>query len=320
MKNILFIIDHIDGLNWKRDSSLLFAYHGHQNGNKIYFCYINDIHYLNKTLLASCKEIKILDLKEKKYEIGESENMQMDLFQMIFIRKNPPFDNAYLTVTHLLSYIDKKKTLIINNPEIFQKSSEKILTLNFKEFIPETLITNNFIHAKEFYNEHGDIILKPMYNYSSNDVFLIKQHDMNFRFIFDNLIQKYYNCHMFVQKFIKNVKKGDKRVLIVDGKILGSFLRIPSEDSILSGTVYGSRLELSELNEKEQSICNKVIEFLKHNNIYFVGLDIIDGYLTEINFTSPTGIPILSELTNKDYGKVAWDMVENIYLREISDG
>ena len=210
-----------------------------------------------------------------------------------------------------------KKTLIINNPEIFQTSSEKILTLKFKEFIPKTLITNNFNEAETFLNENKTIILKPIYNYGSNDIFLIKESDMNFKQIFDNLLQKYYNCHMFVQQFIENVVEGDKRILIIDGIVLGSFLRIPKKNSILSGTVHGSALKLSQLTPREEKICEKVIKFLKEKDIYFAGLDVIDGYLTEINFTSPAGIPILSELTKIDYGNVAWNLIEKIYERKM---
>lgn len=319
MKNILFIIDDINTLNWKRDSSLLLTYNSFLSGNDNYICCDNDIFYVDGKLFCHCKKIKIFDLVNKKYEIEEQEIIHLGDFQMIFIRKNPPFDITYLTITHLLNLIDQEKTLIINNPEVFQKSSEKILTLNFKEFIPETLITNNFTDAKEFLSKNGSIILKPMYNYSSNDIFLIKSDDMNFRQIFDNLLGKYYNCHMFVQKFIKNVANGDKRILIVDGKILGSFLRIPKKDSILSGTVHGSDLKLSPLTQKEELICSRVLEFLEKNGIYFAGLDVIDEYLTEINFTSPTGLPILAELTGVNYGEVTWNLFENLYKRRIKN-
>ena len=122
---------------------------------------------------------------------------------------------------------------------------------------------------------------------------------------------------MFVQQFIENVVDGDKRILIIDGIVLGSFLRIPKKNSILSGTVHGSALKLSQLTPREEKICEKVIKFLKEKDIYFAGLDVIDGYLTEINFTSPSGISILSELTKIDYGIVAWNLIEKIYERKI---
>ena len=319
MKNVLFIIDNLEILNWARDTSLFLAYNASLQENKTYFCYDNGIFYIDGNVFCNCQELKISDLRNKKYEIKDKKTIKLEDFQIILIRKNPPFDSVYLTITHLLSFINQDKTLIINNPNVFQISSEKILTLNFKEFIPKTLITNNFNETESFLYENKTIILKPIYNCSSNDIFLINLNDMNFRQIFDNLLQKYYNCHMFVQKFIENVVDGDKRILIMDGVVLGSFLRIPKKNSILSGTVHGSTVELSQLTDREEKICEKVIKFLKENDIYFSGLDVIDGYLTEINFTSPTGLPILSDLTNIDYGKIGWDMMEAIYDRKIKN-
>ncbi len=319
MKKILFIIDDIEKLNWNRDTSLLLSYKAFLAKNQTFFCYDHEIFYSEGEIFCNFYELKIFDLKNKKYEIGEKQKAKMKDFQIIFIRKNPPFDLTYLTITHLLNLIDKEKTLIINNPAIFQATSEKILTLNFKEFIPETLITNNFDETKRFLEKNNTIILKPIYNYSSNDVFLINLNDMNFKQIFDNLLQKYYNCYMFVQKFIENVVEGDKRILIIDGIVLGSFLRVPKKGSILSGTVHGSEVKLSPLTAREEKICEKVIKFLKENDIYFAGLDVIDGYLTEINFTSPTGLPILSDLTNIDYGKIGWGIFEEIYDRKIKN-
>jgi glutathione synthase len=319
LKKILFIIDSLEKLNWKRDTSLLLAYNASLANNIIYFCYNNEIFYSKGEIFCNCQEIAISNISLKKYTEGNKQQIQLNNFQIIFIRKNPPFDLTYLTITHLLSSIDQNKTLIINNPSIFQTSSEKILTLNFKEFIPETLITNDFNEAEKFLHQNKTIILKPIYNYSSNDIFLININDMNFKQIFDNLLQKYYNCHMFVQKFIKNVTKGDKRILILDEKILGSFLRIPKKNSILSGTVHGSEIQLSSISDQEHKICKKIIEFLKKNDIYFAGIDVIDEHLTEINFTSPTGLPILNELTNIDHGQIAWDVIEQIYIKKIKN-
>ena len=268
MKNVLFIIDNLEILNWARDTSLFLAYNASLQENKTYFCYDNGIFYIDGNVFCNCQELKISDLRNKKYEIKDKKTIKLEDFQIILIRKNPPFDSVYLTITHLLSFINQDKTLIINNPNVFQISSEKILTLNFKEFIPKTLITNNFNETESFLYENKTIILKPIYNYSSNDIFLINLNDMNFRQIFDNLLQKYYNCHMFVQKFIENVVDGDKRILIMDGVVLGSFLRIPKKNSILSGTVHGSTVELSQLTDREEKICEKVIKFLKENDIY----------------------------------------------------
>ena len=133
-------------------------------------------------------------------------------------------------------------------------------------------------------------------------------------------MQKYNNCPIIVQRFINNVKKGDKRVVIIDGEVIGSFLRIPQPGSILSGTVHGSDLKLSNLTTKEELMVEKLKPFLIKNKLYFVGIDIIDENLTEINFTSPTGIPILIELTGVNYGTIVWDIFEKIYNREIIKG
>jgi glutathione synthase len=286
--------------------------------NQIYFCQSKDIFTIKNHAYCHGQNFSISNRLEKQYKIIEEREMyNLNEFQIIMIRKNPPFNEAYLTMTHMLNLVDQSKTLIINNPKIFQTSSEKLLTLNFPEFIPDTLITGNIENAYEFLEKHNQIILKPINSYSSYDIFLINKGDYNIKVIFENLLQKYTNCPIIVQRFINNVTKGDKRVIIIDGEVIGSFSRIPKKGSILSGTVHDSSLELSSLTKKEELIVEKLKPFLIENKIYFAGIDIIDENLTEINFTSPTGIPILMELTGVNYGEKIWNMFEKIYDREI---
>ena len=317
----MFIIDPIENLNWKRDGSMLFAENAEIYGNLVYFCESKDIFCLQNQPFCHARRLSIKSRLNKEYKIlDEKKKYHINDFDMVFIRMNPPFDSAYLTVTQILSLADREKTLIANDPEVFQISSEKLLTLNFSEFIPETLITSDIKNVEEFLEIHQSIILKPINSFSSHDIYLIKKGDCNLRVIFENLLQKYQNCSIMIQRFINKVVKGDKRVLIVDGEVFGSFLRIPKSGSIQSGTVYGSSLELSELTLKEKIIIEKLKPFLKQRKIYFAGVDIIDEYLTEINFTSPTGIPILMELTGIDFGKILWKKFEEIYERVVIRG
>ncbi len=320
-KKILFIIDSIKSLNWKRDSSLLIAENAELFRNNIFFCQPADIFTIQNNPHCHANKFSIENRLEAKYRIiNEKCFHHLNDFDMIFIRKNPPFDGAYLTMTHILNLIDQSKTLVINNPAIFQTSAEKLLTMNFPEFIPETLITSNIENVYEFLKKHDDIILKPINSFGSNYIYLINKGDCNLKVIFENLLQKYNNCPIIVQRFINNVKKGDKRVIIIDGEVIGSFLRIPQPGSILSGTVHGSDLKLSNLTTKEELMVEKLKPFLIKNKLYFVGIDIIDENLTEINFTSPTGIPILIELTGVNYGTIVWNIFEKIYNREIIKG
>lgn len=318
IKNVLFIIDDIDILNRKRDTSILLVENAEKACNKIYFCYGKDIFLKNETPLCQATSFSIKNRLEKKYKVLNNKTLfQLKDFDIIFIRLNPPFNLSYLTVVHILNLVDQTKTLIINNPKAFQITSEKLIPLNFPKFIKETTITADIKVAEEFYRDVGEVVIKPLYSFSSDDVFLIKKQDCNFKLIFNILLQKYENCPIIIQGFISGVKKGDKRILIIDDKVLGSFLRVPKEDSILSGSVHGSSLILSELNEREVELISHVIEFMKQNKIYFTGIDIIDSYLTEVNFTSPTGIPILMELSDVDYGKISWDLFEKLYDKEI---
>ena len=262
----------------------------------------------------------IEDRLSKKYTILKTNELwKMCDFQMIFIRLNPPFDITYLTIVHFLTFIDQTKTLIVNNPFAFQTTSEKLIPLHFSEFIPETVMTTNFALVEDFLEQHKQIVLKPMHSYGSDDIFLINKEDCNLKYIFANLLQKYKNCPIIVQRFIENVKKGDKRILIVDDEVLGSFFRIPKENSILSGTIHGASLAISKLTDKENRIVDNVKRFMKQNKIYFSGIDVIDECLTEVNFTSPAGLPILIELTKIDYGKISWGLIEKIYDREVGN-
>ena len=318
MKKVLFIIDNIELLNWKRDNSILFADNAQFFGNKIYFCYAEDI-FLNQNMpFCYATQFSIQNRLEKKYTLVDKSSLfNMNDFQMILIRLEPPVDSNYLTMIHILNFVNQSSTFIMNNPSVFQTSSEKFISLNFTEFIPKTLITSRFDIMKEFLQEHGKIVLKPLYGFGSADVFLINQGDYNFKLIFEILLRKYQNCPMIGQKFIEGVRQGDKRVITLDGHVIGSFLRIPKEDSILSGTVHGSAVSLSPLTERELCIVEAVKGLMKKNGIYFAGIDIIDGYLTEVNFTSPTGLAILMELTGLDYGASTWKMIEDVYKKEI---
>jgi glutathione synthase len=318
-KKILFIIDKIDSLRWKVDTSMYIAMSAQIFGNEIYFCYPENIYILNSKPFCSTNKFYIEDRNIGTFSVEDTiKSKHLSEFDMIFIRTNPPFDSAYLDLIHILSLVDKTKTLVLNDPSVFHETSEKMIAIQyFAHFMPPTLVTANFENIISFAELYQDIVIKPINSYSSNDVFLIKKGDCNLRVIFDNLLHKSNNCPIICQKYLDKVSEGDSRIVILNGKVLGSFKRIPKKGSILSGTIHGSSLELSELSKKEQLIVDEVIPLLKEKKIYLAGLDVIDGFLTEINYTSPAGIPMLSDLTGVDYYEEIWLSFEEIYKTTI---
>jgi len=305
MKKILAIQgSDLNKINVKTDTTLLLASEAQKRGYKIYYFEPEKISFLNGQVIALCKHIKINDEKKKFYTLVKTINLNLSKCKIILIRNDPPFESKYFYTTFLLNHISKK-VKIVNHPFAVRNVSEKLFSINFMKFMPPTLISENLKEIKIFFNRYKPIVAKPINSFGGNNVILLK----NFNIKKIKKLIKSYN-HLFFQKFLPGVYKGDKRVFIIKGKIAGAISRVPKKGSILSNMSKGANAKVTKLTNKEIKISKTVGKLLSKNKIYFAGIDFIQERLIgDINVTSPTGLVAYKDLTGKNLAKIFWNKI-----------
>ena len=224
------------------------------------------------------------------------------------MRQDPPFDMAYITATHILERIHPR-TLVVNDPAEVRNAPEKLFVTEFADFIPPTLITSDLREIRAFRAEHRDIILKPLYGNGGAGVFRVKPDDENFGALMEMFTQ-FYREPVIVQRYLPDVRKGDKRIILVDGEFAGAINRVPASGEARSNMHVGGRPEATELTPREQAICAAIGPELKRRGLIFTGIDVIGDYMTEINVTSPTGIHEVRRFGGADIAALVWNAVE----------
>ena len=227
---------------------------------------------------------------------------------VVLLRQDPPFDLAYITTTHMLERIHPR-TLVVNDPAHVRNAPEKVFVTEFPELMPPTLITRDLEAIKAFRVEQGDIVMKPLYGKGGEAVFRLEREDLNFGSLYD-LFATMFREPWVVQKFLPAVKDGDKRIILVDGEFAGAVNRVPAPDDLRSNMVRGGVPKATDLSAREQAICARLGPALRERGLLFVGIDVIDGFLTEINVTSPTGIRAVKNLGGPDIAALIWDKIE----------
>jgi glutathione synthase len=224
------------------------------------------------------------------------------------MRQDPPFDMAYITATHILERL-QPKTLVVNDPVHVRNAPEKIFVTLFKDLMPPTLITTDREEIRSFRAQHRDIILKPLYGNGGAGVFRVKDDDENMGALLEMFTQ-FYREPVIVQRYVPDVRKGDKRILLVDGEFAGAINRVPAAGEARSNMHVGGRPEATSLTTREKAICAALAPELKARGLIFTGIDVIGDYLTEINVTSPTGIHEVKRFGGPDAAKLIWDAIE----------
>lgn len=295
---IAFQMDPMDGLNFTSDSTWQLMLEAAKIGS-IYHFTPEDLFWTDGNVLAKIKQVKII---KGDYHLSEAKVINLTEMNIIFIRQDPPYDMAYLTTTYLLERI-ADKTLIVNDPRAIRDFPEKLSILDYVDLIPPSIITYSEEEAKIFAKNYEKIVIKPLYSFAGNDVFCVKEDDNNFSKIIRDLIQK-YKAPVIVQKFLDEISQGDKRIILVDGEPVGGILRVPKAGDIRSNLACGGKSYKTELTAREIEICKAIKPKLVENNLFLVGIDVIGGYLTEINITSPTGIVVLQEFYDPSLSRV----------------
>ena len=288
-------------INIKTDTTILLASEAQKRGYKIYYFEPENLSFLNGKILAFCKHIKINENKKKYYSLLRNVKFNLEKSKIILIRNDPPFDNRYLYTTFLLNHISNK-VKIINHPFAVRNISEKLFSINLMRYMPPTLISENLSEIKSFFKKNKAVVAKPINGFSGNNVILMKSFNSS---KIKKLIKT--NNHLFFQKFLPGVSKGDKRVFIIKGKIVGAISRIPKKGSILSNMSKGAKAKLTKLTRKEVSASNAIGKLLVKNNIYFAGIDFVQEKLIgDINVTSPTGLAAYKDLSGINLAKLFW--------------
>ena len=268
---------------------------------KIFYYEPKNLSIINSKVVASGFFIRFNYNKKKFFKILKKEKLELNRCKFILIRQDPPFNLEYISTTYILDTI-KDKVKIINNPTSIRNISEKLFSSNYQKFMPHSIFTQNLNEIKKFIKNHNKIIIKPIHGYGGNDIHLLSKFDLKF-------LKKFIKKHNYImcQKFLPKIIKGDKRVFIINGKVVGAISRIPKKNSFLSNLSKGGKALNINLTPKEKKISEILAKDLKKENIFFSGIDFIDQKLNgDINVTSPTGLKTLYDLSNINLAKTFW--------------
>src|SRR5262249_48124462 len=279
-----------------------------KRGHQLTYYTPDQLALLNGRPFAHVESLSVRDKAGDHFSLGQPRRIELADLDVVLLRQDPPFDLAYVTTTHLLERIHPK-TLVVNDPAHVRNAPEKVFVTEFADLMPPTLISRNLAEIKAFRAEHGDIVMKPLYGRGGEAVFRLEREDLNFGSLYD-LFASTCREQWFVQKFLPNIKNGDKRIILVDGEYAGAVNRVPAADDLRSNMVRGGEPTATELTKREVEICKRIGPALRQRGLLFVGIDVIDGYLTEINVTSPTGIRAIKNLGGPDVAALIWDKIE----------
>jgi glutathione synthase len=306
--NVAVQMDPIERINIRGDSTFALLLEAQQRGHSIAYYTPDRLALRGAKLMAAVRPLKVRDRQGDHFTLGEPRRTELAEFDVILLRQDPPFDLAYITSTHLLERIHPG-TLVVNDPLAVRNAPEKMFVMEFPDLMPPTLITRDLTEIKAFREEHGDIVMKPLYGKGGEAVFRLAKEDLNFGSLYD-LFAVTFREQWVVQKFLPAVKDGDKRILLVDGEFAGAVNRVPAPDDLRSNMVRGGIPKETELSARDREICARIARPLRERGLLFVGIDVIGDYLTEINVTSPTGIRQIGEFGGPDIAAMIWDVVE----------
>ncbi|MGE3150166.1 MAG: glutathione synthase [Pseudorhodoplanes sp.] len=302
-------MDPIDRINIRGDSTFALLLEAQRRGHQLAYYTPDRLAQRGAEVFASASPLSVRDEAGNHFTLGEPQRTNLAAFDVILLRQDPPFDLAYITTTHLLEQVHPR-TLVVNDPAQVRNAPEKIFVMQFADLMPPTLITRDLAEIKAFREEHGDIVMKPLYGNGGAAVFRLTREDLNFGSLYD-LFAATFREQWMVQKFLPAVKHGDKRIILVDGEFAGAVNRVPAPDDLRSNMVRGGAAQSTDLTPREREICERLGPALRARGLIFVGIDVIDGNLTEINVTSPTGIRAIRNLGGPDIASAIWDCIES---------
>jgi glutathione synthase len=306
--NIAVQMDPIARINIRGDSTFALLLEAQKRGHGIAYYTPDRLSLRGEELVASVQSLSVRDQVGDHFSLGEPRRVNLASFDVVLLRQDPPFDLAYITSTHFLERIHPK-TLVVNDPASVRNAPEKLFVMNFADLMPPTLISRDLDEINAFRDQHGAVVMKPLHGHGGAAVFRVMPQDMNFGSLYD-MFSVTFREPWVIQRFLPEVKHGDKRIILVDGEFAGAVNRVPAADDLRSNMVRGGAAHATDLTEREREICTRLGPALRERGLLFVGIDVIDGHLTEINVTSPTGIRAIARLDGPDVAAKIWDVIE----------
>ncbi len=306
--NVAVQMDPIDRINIRGDSTFALLLEAQARGHILAYYTPDRLALRGKDVFATVEPVTVRDTEGSHFTLGARKRVDLGFFDVVLLRQDPPFDLAYISTTHLLERVHPQ-TLVVNDPVHVRNAPEKVFVTEFSDLMPPTLITRDLGEIKAFRAEHGDIVMKPLYGAGGAAVFRLAREDVNFGSLYD-LFAATFREPWVVQKYLPAVKQGDKRIILVDGEFAGAVNRVPAADDLRSNMVRGGAAEATELTAREREICARLGPALRERGLLFSGIDVIDGMLTEINVTSPTGIRAIKKLGGPNIAAMIWDKIE----------
>ena len=302
-------MDPIESINIAGDSSFALMLEAHARGARLFHYHPDDLSAESGRVRARARAIRPINQPGGHFEwLGAPETIDLaDDTDVVLMRQDPPFDMGYITATHLLEQV-QGQTLVVNDPAEVRNAPEKLFVLRFPDLMPPTLVTRSLDEAMAFRARHGAIVVKPLYGNAGAAVFLIDKTDGNLPALVE-LFGHVWREPFMVQAFLPDVARGDKRIVLVDGEPAGAINRLPKSGEIRSNLAAGGQAEPTAPTPREQEICARLGPELKRRGLIFVGIDVIAGYLTEINVTSPTGIRAIDRFNGTDTPARIWDAI-----------
>ena len=306
--NVAVQMDPIERISILGDTTFALMLEAQARGHKLQYYRPEHLSLRDGQVVARAAEVAVRDTLGDHYTLGETASLDLASMDVVLLRQDPPFDLAYITSTHLLERLPPT-TLVVNDPASVRNAPEKLFVMDYPQLMPATLITRDKAEIVAFRRKHGEVIMKPLHGHGGASVFKVAEIDGNFGSLFD-LFASILREQWVVQAFIKNIVKGDKRIILVDGHPLGAINRVPAENDIRSNMVRGGAAAATQFTPRELEICETIGRELRRRGLLLTGIDVIDGFLTEINVTSPTGIRAIKRVGGPDLAVSVWDSIE----------
>ena len=306
--NVAVQMDPIDRINIAADSTFRIMEEAQARGHRLFYYTPDRLALDDGRVTARGWPVEVRRVPGDHFSLGEEQTIDLDGWDVVWLRQDPPFDMGYITTTHILDRIHPK-TLVVNDPFWVRNFPEKLLVTSFTELTPPTTIARDLAKLKAFKARHGDIILKPLYGNGGAGVFRLDPNDRTFNARYE-LFTGMNREPLIAQKFLPDVSKGDKRVILVDGEAVGAINRVPSEGETRSNMHVGGRAGKVALTDRDHEICAAIGPLLREKGQIFVGIDVIGGWLTEINVTSPTGLQELERFDGTNVTALIWEAIE----------
>jgi glutathione synthase len=303
------VMDPVDSIHSKKDTTLAILREAKKRGWQLYYFQCENLYLYEGKAYGEARALDIFDDDANWYGLGELHDLSLAELDVILMRKDPPVDSIYLYTTYILEYAKRDGVFVANCPRALRDVNEKIFAAEFQNCIPKNIVTASKHKLQQFLAHHDDIVCKPLGGMAGQSVFRVRRDDVNVPVIFESLTQ-HGKCQIMAQQFIPDIKNGDKRIIMIDGEpIPYALARVPQGDEWRGNLAVGAKGVVQPLTERDRFICREVGASLRERGLYFVGIDVIGDYLTEINVTSPTGVREIDAATGLNVSAIFLDCV-----------